>query len=289
MDKTKTIVLYIGGLPKEAKASDVESNLCKITTQIKVNLSLKRNRKHCRGHGKIYCSTPETAELLLGRSHFLYGRKIVIENLKSKNEISQKYRNLYSRKVRIVISLPTTLIWNNHTFRIHFEKFGSIDIAHLKESPILYQGAMVLVGNVTFDNISSAEQLCTSQDPQEFGYRIERNFKTSFLPPFRQSEKSSVRERSDPQNQDLRPFQGVPRTRKKLNLLNSQVGSLREFRNPRRPFLIHTHQLQSGPIFHFNKDRYQKSNCIQEFWEHLQEKAYKIHHNHSEANLVWNR
>lgn len=181
---TKKVSLYIGCLPKRADALHIENYLQQVHPLIRVELALKRNLKYCRGHGTIICPDHHIAKILLTESFFLYGRRLVIEELLSDQELVNKYNDLTSRKLKIVIRYPSKIKWTNQFFIKHFRSFGEMDIVHLKEDPFIYLGKMSLVGNVTFKREESANLVCNSSASYRLDYKIERKFKSFTLPEF---------------------------------------------------------------------------------------------------------
>lgn len=159
--------------------AQLEAYLSRYHPKIKVSLAFKRNNRDCRGHGTISCPDQSTADKLLSCEHSYNGRRIIIERIKSPEEIARKYEDLQARKLKIIIPLPTTYRWTNSNFVQHFAQFGPLESAHLKEEPVRYYQEEVLMGNVTFISGDVATQVVQSKDQEEWGYWAIRGFELS--------------------------------------------------------------------------------------------------------------
>lgn len=82
------IELYLGSLPKKAKTSELEKYFASYNPDIRVKLVFKRNNRDCRGHGSVSCPNQQTAQKLLAVEHCFQGRRIIIETIKTPEEIA---------------------------------------------------------------------------------------------------------------------------------------------------------------------------------------------------------
>lgn len=104
----------------------------------------------CRGYGIICCPSETSAAILLNSEHMYEGRTLIIERMKTANQLAQKYDDLKSRKVKVLIRLPSSLSWDNASFRNHFSEFGDIQSAFLKLEPVDFYKNRVLMGNIIY-------------------------------------------------------------------------------------------------------------------------------------------
>lgn len=139
---------------------------------ISLELTMKRNMKESRGHGKIFCKDLEVASLLLSQKHSIGKKRIIIEEMKDSEALTQKYRDLQARQIKIIISLPSIFKWTPKNFQSHFKKFGRIENANLQQRSLSKSYKREMIGNITFFRAEDATNLISSQDSYIYGYEI---------------------------------------------------------------------------------------------------------------------
>ena len=166
--------LYIGCLPKEAREGVICDYLSKFDPAISATLVFKKNQRDCRGYGTLTCSSQDAMVRILGAEHHLFDRRIIIERVKSQEEVNKKYKDLTQRKLRIMfpISLHHNFLWTNENFIAHFGTFGEIENAKLYPTPEKIHGEYYYVGNLTFLDSKNARLLKESNDSSKHGYII---------------------------------------------------------------------------------------------------------------------
>lgn len=172
--KSNPLQIYIGCLPKEAREGAVCEYLSRFDPAISATLVFKKNQRDCRGYGTLTCSSQDAVERILQAQHRLFDRRIIIERVKTQEEVSLKYRDLTERKLRIMF--PTALHpdfgWTNASFIAHFEAFGEIENAKLYPIPEKIHGEYYYVGNLTFLDSKNARLLKSSEDSAKHCYLI---------------------------------------------------------------------------------------------------------------------
>ena len=173
-NKSTPLQLYIGCLPKEARESSVCEYLSRFDPAISATLVFKKNQRDCRGYGTLTCSSQEAVERILQAQHRLFDRRIIIERVKTQEEVSHKYQDLTERKLRIMFPTArhTVFGWTNARFVAHFATFGEIENAKLYPIPEKIHGEYYYVGNLTFLDSKNARFLKSSEDSAYHCYII---------------------------------------------------------------------------------------------------------------------
>ena len=151
---TLQIELYIGGLPKHAREEHIIDYLKEYGRGFQVTLIYRLNGSDCRGYGSIWCSSPALANAILEDTHQLYGRKIVIEKQKTREELLRKYLDLVERKVLILAPKKKRnkkrLFPTQDALLDFFSIFGEIENAKIFKHVQYIDGAAFHAASITF-------------------------------------------------------------------------------------------------------------------------------------------